>query len=331
MPRINHSHSVVLICYHSINEFSDERIRVPNIVTPRVFEAQIQYLVSMARIIPLQEYLDHVKEKKPLHQKSIVITFDDGYKDNLTIAFPILQKYSVPATFFISTGYIGTNKIKWEDQLSCLIRRSKIEVFSLGFPSSNVSFNIGRAKDKFRTINALVNILGHLNQSERQQALDELKVQLKVNCTDQAGVMMTWDDVRQLADTPGITFGSHTVTHQHLTRFSPDETKREVTHSKEHLEKEIGRPITLFSYPKGDFNDNVIAEVKSAGYTSAVTIEYGQNNIHSDPFRLRRVIAPNQSGMRFSMGMKLRASPFGEFLRKSYNTMNGVRRSSVNY
>lgn len=331
MPHIEHSHSVVLIYYHSINEYCEDRIRIPNIVTPTVFESQIQYLASIARIIPLQEYLDHAKERKPLPQKSIVITFDDGYKDNLTTAFPILQKYDVPATFFVSTGYIGTDKIKWEDQLSCLIRRSKVKVISLSIPSGDVSFNISSEKDKFRAINALVGILSHLNQSEREQVLNELGEQLKVKCADQAGVMMTWDDVRQLADTPGFSVGSHTVTHQHLTHISPDDARWEVTNSKEHLEKEIGRPVTSFSYPKGDFNDDVIAAVQSAGYTSAGTIEYGQNGIHSDPFRLRRVIAPNQSGMWFSTGLWLRASPFGELLRKSYNVLTGVNRSGVNY
>ena len=331
MPYFKHPHSVGLVYYHSINEYREDRIRVPNIVTPTAFEAQIQYLASIAKVIPIQEYLDHIKKKEPLPQKSIVITFDDGYKDNLTIASPILQKYGVPATFFISTGYIGTGKMKWEDQLSCLIRRSKVDVISLGLQARYISFNIGSEKDKFRAINMLVNILGYLTQSERESVLDELAKQLKVKCTDQVDVMMTWDDVRKLADTPGFSIGSHTVTHQHLTRISLDNVKWEVTNSKEHIEREIGRAVTLFSYPKGDFNKDVIAAVQSAGYTSAGTIEYGQNNIYSDPFRLKRVIALNQRGVRFSIGMWLRTSPLGELLRRGYNILISVNRSGVNY
>ena len=73
MPYFKHPHSVGLVYYHSINEYREDRIRVPNIVTPTAFEAQIQYLASIAKVIPIQEYLDHIKKKEPLPQKSIVI------------------------------------------------------------------------------------------------------------------------------------------------------------------------------------------------------------------------------------------------------------------
>lgn len=329
MPRIERSHNAVLVVYHSINEYCEDRIRVPNIVTPTAFEAQMQYLVSTAKVIPLQEYVDHVEERKPILNKSIVVTFDDGYKDNLTVASPILQKYGVPATFFIATRYIGADKMKWEDQVSCLIRRSEAESISLSLPSNDVSFKIGSDKDKFRVIDTLVNILGHLKQTERLQVLDELSEQAKVKCDDQANVIMTWDDVRQLADTPGFSIGSHTVTHQHLTRIPLDDVVFEVTSSKEHLESEIKRPVTLFSYPYGDFNQGVITAVRSAGYTSAGTIEYGRNSIRSDPFRLKRVLIPNQSGAKFAEGLRLRTSIFGEFLRKSYNMFNSLNRNAL--
>ena len=330
MFRIEHSHNAVLVVYHSINEYHEDRIRVPNIVTPIVFEAQIQHLASTAHIITLQKYLDHIEAGKPLLNKSIVVTFDDGYKDNLTIAAPILRKYGVPATFFIATGYIGTDKMKWEDQLSCLIRRSKVEVVSLSLPSTDVSFNIASDKDKFKAIDTLVNIIGHLNQTERLQILEELRGQVKMKCGGQADIMMTWDDVRQLADTPGFSIGSHTVTHQHLTRIPLDDVIFEVTSSKEQLEDEIGCPATLFSYPYGDFNHDVTTALQSAGYKSAGTIEYGQNNIHSDPFRLKRVQTPNQSGARFNAGLWLRTSILGEFLRRGYNTINGLSRNVAN-
>lgn len=322
-----HSHNAVLVVYHSINEIREDRIRVPNIVTPAVFEAQIRVLASTARMIPLQEYLDHVEQGTPLPEKSIVVTFDDGYKDNLTLASPILQKHGVPATFFITTGTIGAGRMKWEDQLSCWIRRSGVEVLTLELPAGGVSFAIGSQKDKFKAINALVGRLGLLSQAERQPLLDELGKQLQVKCDDQADVMLNWEDVRRLADTPGFSIGSHSVTHPHLTRIPPEQARFEVTHSREQLEKETGHPVTTFAYPYGDFNRELIQVLQSAGYKSAGTIEYGQNGIRRDPFRLKRVLVPNQDGMYFKAGMQLRTSPLGEFLRKSYNTLQGMRTS----
>ena len=324
MPLFEHSQNVVLVVYHSINEYCEDRIRVPNIVTPTAFEAQIRFLASTASIIPLQEYLDHIKNGEPLPKRSIVITFDDGYKDNLTIAAPVLRKYGVPATFFIATGYIGKEKMKWEDQLSCLVRRSNAEVVSLGISSSDGSFHIGSGKEKLRAIDGLVRVLGHLDEANRLQILDELRKQLKVNCDDQANVMMTWEDVRRLADTTGFSIGSHGVTHQHLTQMPLDGVTFEVMNSKEHLENEIGRPVTSFTYPYGDFNQDVIAALQEAGYASAGTIEYGQNSIVSDPFCLKRVQSPNCSGVQFHVGLQLRASIFGELLRKSYSRLNST-------
>jgi peptidoglycan/xylan/chitin deacetylase (PgdA/CDA1 family) len=320
-----HSHDAILVVYHSINEVREDRIRVPNIVTPAIFEAQIQFLASTARMISLQEYLDHVEQGKPILNKSIVVTFDDGYKDNLTLAAPILQKHGVPATFFITTEYIGAGKMKWEDQLSCSIRRSRVDAVTLDLPGGQVSFPIGTQKDKFKAINALVRILGHLSQAEKQQILEKLGNQLKVKCDDRADVMLTWEDVRQLADTPGFSIGSHSVTHPHLTRIPLEEARFEVTHSRERIENETGHPVTLFAYPYGDFNQDVISALQSAGYKSAGTIEYGQNGILRDPFRLKRVQVPNQDGMSFKVGMQLRASPFGEFLRKTTNKLKGMR------
>jgi peptidoglycan/xylan/chitin deacetylase (PgdA/CDA1 family) len=323
MPRIMHSHKTIMVVYHSINEYREDRIRIPNIVTPSAFEAQIQSMASTACFITLQQYLDHMREGRPLSKTSIIVTFDDGYKDNLTIASPILRKYGVPATFFISTGYMGREEMKWEDQLSCMIRRTEASAISVSLPSGNASFDISNDKNKFKVINALVFALGHLSQAERSSILGELREQSHLNCADQAGVMMTWDDVQQIANTPGYSVGSHTVTHQHLTRIPLSEALFEVTRSKEQLEGEIKQPVTTLSYPYGDFNSEIIAALKNAGYTCGATIEYGSNTLHSDPFRLKRVLVPNQVGVQFELGMMLRTSVFGELLRKGYNASKG--------
>jgi len=327
MPLMKGAYKALLVVYHSINKYREERIRVPNIVTPTTFEYQIQSFASTARIISLQEYLDHVKEGKPLQENSIVLTFDDGYKDNLTIAAPILQKYGIPATFFITTGYIGTGRMKWEDQLSCLIRRSKKEVISIKLSTHEIFFKVGSEKEKLKVIDALVNILSHLSQTDKLHILNEIRIQSQVNCDDQADIMLSWEDVRELAGTPGFSIGSHAVTHRHLSQTQAHDIIFEVASSKEHLEKEISYPVTLFAYPYGDYNHTAITALQQSGYSCAVTLEYGQNSITSDPFRLKRVQAPNQIGTRFQIGMRLRSSIVGEFLRNIYNFTASSRRA----
>ncbi len=328
MPHTEHPGSVVLLAYHSINTCDEDRIRVPNIVTPDAFEAQIRYLSRNYHVIGLPECISRIQEGKPLPGKTAVITLDDGYKDNLAIASPILRKHGVPATFFIPTGCIGADKMKWEDELNCLIMRSNARALSLALPSGSVWVRIGSSKARQTAIDALVNILGHLDSTERSRMLDELRQQAKVQC-DPSGVMLTWNEVRQLAETPGFSVGSHSVTHEHLQRIPLDKVVLEVTRSKEQLESELGRPVSLFAYPYGALDREVVTAVRRAGYGGAVTLQYGRNNVHSDPFRLRRVLVPNYAGARFRTGIGLRTSVFGEFLRRSYSMLGSLRRRAA--
>lgn len=321
MLRIKKSPTIVVIVYHSINTIQEDRIRAANIITPESFEAQIQYLASSASIIPLEEYLDHRERGIPLSEKKVVVTFDDGYKDNLTTAAPVLQKYAVPATFFIATNYIGTGTIKWEDRLHCICSRAATEVLSLDLPTGNLALPLGSKEDKSRAIDYLVSLLSHLSQGEREQVLEQVFQTLKADCRDQEEVMMTWDDVRELAHTPGFAIGSHSAAHQHLTRITPNEVAFEISNSKTLLERELNAPVSLFSYPYGDYDQAVIQAVKEAGYSGAVTLDYGKNNIQSSPYRLKRVQVPDQVGPKFRWGLWLRSSRVGNLLKHSYNAV----------
>jgi peptidoglycan/xylan/chitin deacetylase (PgdA/CDA1 family) len=329
MPHIDRSGTLVLLAYHSINEYGEDRIRTPNIVTPAAFEAQIRYLAAKYHVMALPECIARMKEGRPFPRRTAAITLDDGYKDNVVTAAPILRRYGVPATFFVVTDCMGAGRLKWEDELSCLVRRSRAQNLSLTLPSGQVSLDTGSGKARLLAIQVLVNLLGRLEPTERSQILDELRQQTKAKCDDGPGVMMTWDDVRRLADTPAFSIGSHSATHEHLSRIPRDRVVLEVTRSKERLENEIARPVVLFAYPYGDLNPEVVTTVRSAGYAGAVTLQYGSNNTRSDPFLLRRALVPNQMGVRFRAGLQMRTSIFGELLRQGYNLLGSLRRSAA--
>lgn len=209
---LTNRHSVMILMYHSINVVSNDRIYTPNIVSPVNFEQQMRCLASCAKVISLDKYIDCVRDSTQLPADSVVITFDDGYKDNLTDAYPVLRKYGLPATFFLATAYIGTGKSKWDDRLSYLIRRSTVTQFSveLDIWQGSKLFRIPGKKGKLKVIDDLARLLGRVSSSDRQRVLDQIQTQLQVDPDDldTSDLMLSWEDVRKMSKAPGISFGA---------------------------------------------------------------------------------------------------------------------------
>lgn len=312
--------TVLIAVYHSINALPEDRIRTPNLVSPTSFEDHLRYYAAHMTVIALGDYLSAMRDGRALPKNSLVITFDDGYKDNLTCAYPLLQRYGFPATFFVASGYIGSGEMKWEDRLHCLIQRSRREAITVELPAGEQTFSIDSSGEKAAATDRLVNLLGHSSAGEIQRVLGQIEAQTGAAC-EADGLMMTWDDVRQLARTPGMTIGAHTITHRHLTRIPRDEAAREVRGSKEQIEEQIGQPVTTFSYPYGDFDAGTVEIVRTSGFECAGTIAYGKNGPSSDLFELKRVLIPDEQGRAFRFGLRLRSSVLGESLRAGYTLL----------
>lgn len=319
-------HSVVILLYHSINTRAADGIHAPIIVDPTWFEEHMAHLAARAHVISLDHYVDAVRGRARIPRDSTIITFDDGYKDNFIHAYPVLKRYNLPATFFLSTGYIGTGLAKWEDRLSLVIARTRAptltaEVDGLGYRRQ---YSLSHPGQKLRAIDELISVLGRVAAPNRQEVLARIEGALGVNPDDLLphDLMLSWDDVREMTRTPGITFGSHGVTHARLSQLSDHDVRQELAGSKSRIEAEIQRPVRFFSYPYGELGDRhdlSTSYLKSAGFESALTLIYGQNDERSDLFYLKRVGVPNQGRDRFPLSIWLRSSALGEPLKQAYN------------
>lgn len=317
--------SVTILMYHSVNDVSNDRIHTP-IVSTTNFERQMKFFASHANVISLDEYIDCVRTGVQLLADSVIITFDDGYKDSFTNAYPILRKYGLPATFFLATAYIGTGKAKWEDRLSYLIKRSTVEAFSVELEAlhGNKLFSIRQRKDKLIVIDRLVRLLDKITNSERQQVSDQIQLQLDVDPREfeKDDLMLSWEEVRKMSTAPGISFGAHGVTHCPISTLSEKETRKEVLNSKKQIEAEIDKEVRFFSFPYGELADSTTKSLlKSYGFDCAVTGVYGRNDLSSDLFQLKRVMPQNHTGLRFRIGLSIRSSKAGESLRRGYNLL----------
>ena len=254
------------------------------------FERQIKFLHDNFQFISLDNLAKLLKGSEKLPRKAAVITFDDGYKDNFTYAYPILRKYHAPATIFLSTGYIDTGKLFWWDLSNYFVTNSLNKTITL---KAIGTFPLNSESDKDKTKMLLRKILKGMSEEEKYAAICELSNATGVDIPNDLGkeVILSWDDIKEMANEE-ITFGAHTVNHPIFTNVTKEVCQYEIIQSKRDIEEKLGKPVTSFSYPNGEFNSEIRELVKKAGFECAtITNPFGLVDKGSDIYSLRRIAA----------------------------------------
>jgi peptidoglycan/xylan/chitin deacetylase (PgdA/CDA1 family) len=274
--------TVAILTMHSVRE---NPLGMPTILRPALFEAMIAELSRNYAVVSLAEAMQSVCFGGCLEGGCrVAISFDDGYLDNLTTVLPILERYSVPATVFVTTGSIRTGILHW-DRLDNAIKYTEerqLDLSSHGFGK----YPLSGAEDRKACIMELHTRLKGLGEAECGAMIDRI-----VEMLGSADKRMMLDEraLAELAASPYVTIGSHTVSHSILTRVSPEQVDAELVESRCYLEKATGRAVTLFAYPNGNHDANIIELLKKNGFTGACTTESGVNGAPADPFRLKRI------------------------------------------
>jgi peptidoglycan/xylan/chitin deacetylase (PgdA/CDA1 family) len=262
------------------------------------FEWQIAHIARHYHVVTGEEVRAFLAGESCLPPYSVLITFDDGFENNYTEAFPILQRYGIHAAFFLTTGQIGQSKTAlWFDRLDAVLSAAPWADVSLWLAHGGAPYDIQDARQ-------LRLWLKRLSQPHRDQTITALERAAGVEGLGaQAEVtskLLTWDQVRDMA-AQGMTIGSHTASHQILASASPDEVRRELITSRQQIEAEIGRPCWCFSYPNGtaaDFRLSDKAAVRSAGYACAFTQISGFVSPDTDRYALPRISMSESSDTR---------------------------------
>jgi len=287
----------VVLRYHRVG--GSAAAPVPLSVTPREFEAQLRFLRSRCRVVSAREIAETVAKRRPLPPRAVAITFDDGYEDNFSVAFPLLARYGLHATFFVTAGWIGTERLLWWDKVHEFVRQAA----AAGYPPMDyeelpepVAAALARAEVRTpagveRLESELVAALRSLDLPPEE--LDDLAEQVAAALgAGEARVdgdrAMSWDQVRRLRE-GGMEIGSHTMSHPELATTPAERAYEELEQSKKTIERELGEPIELLAYPAGDYNQDVVDLVLEAGYEAAFTTAAGPVCEGDDPFTLRRI------------------------------------------
>ena len=276
-----------VLLYHRVNSDGDPYF--PSVST-EVFDAQMGYLARNYRVLSLGEIISRIQQGLEVEPYTIAVTFDDGYRDNFTHAHPILKKYRLPATLFVATSYIGTNRAMWNDQVSWAFKHTGRREFTLGIANRQFAFSLRSTQDRINSLDIFLEALKSLSDSEKNDIVDFVMRELIGEKVNPQRLMLNWSELRQLAE-EGWELGSHTVSHVILTRVGAAGVNHELRESKKTLEKELERQIFLFAYPNGkqpDFDLSTKDLVRDAGYKAAVTTVDGLNRRETDVFEIRR-------------------------------------------
>jgi peptidoglycan/xylan/chitin deacetylase (PgdA/CDA1 family) len=280
------SRSTILM-YHRVLDF-DLEIETDNshqgmVVSARTFEKQVAYLKQSYCVISLNDYIH--ENSHPLN--SCIITFDDGWRDNYVNALPILKHYHCPATIYISTDYVGTSNVFWQEGLVRdifnLKRNKKLNNFIV---QNESAFNL---TEQLREIDKAGPHECQIIKDQFIELLMSMDEQLVTricktvreyyeqdyDSSEDRRWILNWDEIKDMLN-HDISFGSHCKSHRRLTGMDVEEAKGELRESKKMIEEHLKIPIETMAYPNGDYNDRISVLTGEAGYVCALSTTPGQ-------------------------------------------------------
>ncbi len=255
------------------------------------FDEHVLKLKENFTIINCAQLAEILEQEVLTDKRYAIITFDDGYVDNYTHAFPILKKHNVSGSFYIATDFVDSNHIPWWDEIAFILRNSCGEAYQL--PSSNYSFVLDSANIN-QTIRQIMNAAKLLRNYSILEVLDDVRAKFptavkKLKLTEPK-LFMNWSQINEMANS-GMEIGSHTLSHRILSQLSREEQKQEVSNSKKLIEAKLSCQITSIAYPVGRYhcyNQTSFEEVKEANYLIAFNNEPGSHRSISNQFDINR-------------------------------------------
>src|SRR5260370_12400556 len=248
------SNSLVILDYNRIRPDTagdeamfDEGVWGP---TQLSFDHQVKWLKENFDVVSEGEILEAIRGRSKYKHRCVAITFDDGYRDNYTLALPVLKGNSVPAIFFVCPGLIDSGRLGWWDLISYLVKKSRKPFGTI----DGKTLPLGPQASA--TIEMLQSWMKLRRSSEMEELIEKLSEACEVSLPDpelQASQFMTWEHIRDAAQ-GGVAIGSHTHPHPVLTTIDEETQRREMSESKSILEQRFGTGIRTIAYTVGRYS-----------------------------------------------------------------------------
>jgi len=276
-----------VLTYHRVAPITSRpRLDPRNIsAVPEEFRRQLRYLKKSWQVVSLDEVRDAVLGEGKLPSRAVLITFDDGYRDFLDHAWPVLDSLGLPATMFVPTGFPDRpSRTFWSDRLWRAFTRAPLQVFQL--PEIG-PLRLTTPPERQASLRRFQRYLKSLPHVEAAALVHRICVELGPE-EEQPADVLSWEQLRGLA-ARGLAICPHSRSHALLTRLSPEMAEAEIAGSLSDLRRELGGVEPVFCYPNGSHDDAVVDAAVRAGIRLAFTTMDGHNlPASADPLRLRR-------------------------------------------
>lgn len=228
-------------------------------VRPETFERHLRYLLKECRVLALPELIGFLDRGESPPDKSVVLTFDGGFRDSFTVAAPILERYSMPATFFIPTSYLGTRNLFWEDKILTglyLMKKAGDSFPSFGDADAEVYFSdLPPQPEDEITLTGIASLITNLRAADpaiRLDALFQIGSRLEtLGSYPEVDLFMSWENLSQLAKNRNFNVASLSHGHADFTELSNEEAADDISRSLEEFSKHELVPLPYFAFPKG--------------------------------------------------------------------------------
>jgi len=320
------AHKGIVLMYHRIAEPASDVWEIA--VSPKRFEQHLQLLQKIGNVVPLEQLADAVNAKS-LSKNYIAIAFDDGYADNFKAAKPLLEKYRIPATFFIASGNVERENEFFWDELEHLILFSEhlpalfsmtINKHAIIFDLKDESFLAEKSRQKHSswkacseeppTLRAALYYqvweqLRGLSYPEQQQHLQLIKKWANSSLPARPDYRtMSVSELKQMAANNLFSFGAHTVTHPALANHNAQFQRKELTDNRRFLQEVTGQDINLLAYPYGIYNEETLQIAADLGFKAAFTTEEKPIASNSSIYTLGRFQVTNLTGTALTDQLK---------------------------
>lgn len=287
----------VVFLFHGVIKKSKYKIRNYNKkhIEENLFSKCIKALSKIGNPLSMDEIVEHFKNKSKIPPKSFVITFDDGFENNISVAAPILYDFKVPATIYITTEFVDKNYMSWIDKIEFALENLSNKTIFLDWIGEEITLKSDKSKIFF--LNLIRNYVKNSIDCDPNEFANQLCSQLGFSniysSEDPLDKKMNWNQVSSADQSELLCIGGHSHTHRILSFLNYNNLNYEIDTSLKLLKEKAGVSTVHYSYPEGlghCYSKNVIDELKKRGIICCPTAIDGLNNLEDDLFELKRVM-----------------------------------------
>ena len=287
--RRTNNQAFVLMYHRVIASLDEEKIPVqPGMyVTWDSFQKQAEFLKQYFHVLPLTELVRRMEAGRCI-DGCCALTFDDGWLDNSVYAYPVLQELNLPATIFLATGFVGTMRLFWPEEITFYLGHP--EVLEKGRDDAVLKSFVDKIPKKgpadSRFDHAIV-LLKAMSPAKREEVVSAMRGLSEANLPGR--MLMNWDEIRRMQAGGLVDFGAHSHNHVIFDQVSLEEVEKEIVLSRQVMEKQLGVAPDLFAYPNGNHTPDVQLLLKKHGFKAAVTTRKGWYDRNVSLFEMPRI------------------------------------------